>query len=384
MIKYASCSVHTLELMAEVKCNEVNSVYCTMKNTGCSIKKDVSSSSTLSSYYYTFSRMGEDYQGINSVTLIANKDEYTSCIVNSFVHIIINPAKAYTSLSWAPNADIIPLESLYDAYEKCLLALRKLLGNEIVDRMKFNRIDFCCNIAFERQAEAEEYISLLQKGIPPKALKKIAVFAETAETGEKVCTGILLTCGSYEISIYLKQKEMLGRKIKPSDLEEANGVLRIELRALSSKLHSIIKKEPELDLQCVQPEQLVRITRLGLFELKKKISHMTGEGRFLRYDEAVTQIKSAPIKAKYKDDMFDVLYYLARHPKGGNLLKDRMWEMHQWKKLVHLFDKIDCSPVVLPRTSLEYHYPSVAQIITREIIRLSRIIRGPQNDVHDC
>ena len=215
-------------------------------------------------------------------------------------------------------------------------------------------------------------------------MKKIAVFAETAETGEKVCTGILLTCGSYEISIYLKQKEMLGRKIKPSDLEEANGVLRIELRALSSKLHSIIKKEPELDLQCVQPEQLVRITRLGLFELKKKISHMTGEGRFLRYDEAVAQIKSAPIKSKYKDDMIDVLYYLARHPKGGNLLKDRMWEMHQWKKLVHLFDKIDCSPVALPRTSLEYHYPSVAQIITREMIRSSRIIRTSPRDKLDC
>lgn len=362
MIRYVEKSVHTLELMAEVRGEEVSIIYDMFKDMRSSIRKEVSGTEMLISTSYIFSRFGDTLPGINSITLIINRDNYTTCIVNAFLHVIINPAKAFSNTEWGINADVVPRDELCHAYDVCCLSLKEHLGNEIMQRMKFNRIDFCCNMRFDSQEDAEEFLGILRKGVPPKALEKIVVYEEAKK---EICTGILLTCGSYEIAAYLKQKEMLGRRIRPIDLQEASGVLRIELRALSSKLKSIISRDDAAGLQDISSERLGYLTELGVMEMKKKLCVIVGKGRFRRYDETALFIEKANIRDKDKREMMDVVYYLARHPKGGDLLKDKMWDMQKWKKLLRKFDEIGCSPITLPRTSGECTYPGMERIFDR-------------------
>ena len=295
------------------------------------------------------------YYGINSITLTAIKlKNYT---LRYLLYLYLNPFQAL-HMCRQPDSCIIEAKKINIAMELILYNLTSILKPEIINTLTLNRLDFCANLLFPSQIQAEEYLSLLKRGIPSKVLSEVKHLNASQHRYTAYKESLLLKCNSYSFQIYPKYRQMIQRYGKAPD--NALGMLRLELRASKPKLEQLAKKyniiSPKIDfLQFLS--QTPYITKK---EIPKIVSKMVGHHNFYRYQKIKSKIMDSDYKDSDKDFMLHIIYYFSKHSSSENFLEEFHLQNKDWKKIIKKFDKIECSPIPIPRTYKFPVYPGVS------------------------
>ena len=95
-------------------------------------------------------------------------------------------------------------------------------------------------------------------------------------------------------------------------------------------------------------------------EIPKIVSKMVGNRNFYRYQKIKSKIMDSDYKDSDKDLMLQIIYYFSRHSSSENFLEEFHLQNKDWQKIIKKFDKLECSPIPIPRTYKFPVYPGVS------------------------
>lgn len=352
MINY---SIHTYELSTTITFFEYMTIYQNMESLHASIEKQSHNYSMkqIKKVSYTFRKIHTP--GINSVkiTKIASDISVLQC----YLYIIINPYNAYCSCEQSEEK-IIDSRQIVNALQIIQRKLVNIFSSNIIKRLLLNRIDFCINLLFSTQSQAEEYIKLLRLGIPRKALKERMVFSESQHRNIPYEDSLLLECASYSFEIYPKYTQMKNQKLHGA--EQALGMVRIELRADRAKILQLAKK-----YQINSPTEnyntfLEFAPSITNQEIPWILSKMVGNGNFYNYSHIKKEIESSNFKESEAHLMLQITSYFLRRKYSRNLLTNFNMQHKDWMKILQKFDQINCSPIPVPSSYSLSFFPGIA------------------------
>ena len=353
MINY---SIHTLELQSCISYKAYETLLQTLKNLTLSIESNkyhYKSEHTYTIFSYTYRNL--PCHGINSIKLTTVKLE-TYTIRNS-IYIYINPFNAIHACQGS-GPYTIKICHIKKAIENILNALSNILDYETIDSLTLNRLDFCADLKFDSQIQAEEYIKLLKCGIPPKVLSEHIYFNEKQHRYTTYKESLLLECKSYSFQAYSKYEQMINHKM--AHPENASGIVRLELRASKTKLEQLAKKYGLVSPKENYIQFLLSSPSITRQEIPEIISKMVGSSDFHEYQYVKKQILESSMKDSDKSMMLDIINYLSRHSSAQDLLEKFYITNKDWKKIIQKFNQIECSPIPIPRTYKYTVYPGVA------------------------
>ena len=218
-------SIHTVELYKRVCYSDQLALSRTMKRLG------VPSYSKGHGFVYVLE--GRESTGITSMGLFSHYSKALGYNVDFHLEIALNPMRAVCDTA-QKNAKAISPDLLPDALAAVLFSADQMFRLDLLDDVSLSRVDFCTDLKFDRQEQADEYIRLLKKVPCKRVLREVLHWDSTQRRWVPYSESKLVRCGSYEFQIYPKQPQMLTRGL--SGAEYAKGVVRIELRAGRKKL----------------------------------------------------------------------------------------------------------------------------------------------------
>lgn len=267
---------------------------------------------------------------INPLKLIGSEENLYTCVISKEDCHLIKP-KLYELLK-----EILP--EMPDIFE---------------DGGKITRLDYCYNLWFESQDIAEEYFTVLRKyKLPAKFMTKRYLNTN----GKKVTRDgeVTLRCNSYEVSLYLKHKQLktAAYEVPEDELKNAEGQLRIEYRLRRRKLNAIKKKfniENDCELLCYvdeRPEQM----------LYQFLASMYGVADFYTLEEARKTIIQSEFSKKVKQNMQDILtmasFYHSLNTKINGI------EPKVLRQYMKRFGELQISPITISERSRKKYYPN--------------------------
>lgn len=238
MIKY---SIHTLELHAQISSIYYNYFYDVLSTMNLAIEKteypiyNPNTNENIVNQLYIY-RHFTNFAGINSIVLITTKCIFSK---NYCVQIRINPYNALYKCSHS-SANIIEEGQIKEALDIIQVYLGTLFPLFPITAYSLKRLDFCLDIKFSTQKQADEYIKLLKKSLPGKILKEKTHFDLIQRRNIPYNDSLLLTCKSYSFEAYLKYPQMIT--LKKKNTETAWGIVRLELRASKRKIEQLAGK----------------------------------------------------------------------------------------------------------------------------------------------
>ena len=293
-------SIHTLELHSELTPNDYDTFYSLLGKLDLSIEKTIFKLKKIripnENKLYTYRHFGI-HSGINSIKLLTCKND---CFTNRYIQIYINPYNVVCT-SQNTGAGIIAEEQIRNAMDTIQAYLTSLFPFFPFNAYTLKRLDFCLDIKYPTQIQADEYIKLLKKSIPRKILKEKKYFNKTQRRFIPYEDSLMLECKSYAFEVYPKHRQMKICKRKGADTTV--GITRLELRASKSKIKQLAVK-----YRLPQPTENVNtfITRspeITRKEIPDMISGMTGTGTFHTYNYIMNQIYDSNYKQHIKDKM---------------------------------------------------------------------------------
>ena len=350
-------SIHTYELSARINFNEFFEIYESLKEFKPSIQKEHRScfSANVRQTVYHFRQLDGAY-GIDCITL--NKIDSGPAMLEADISFIINP---YNTVNMQKHSDahIVDAECLSASTIYIIGILEKILPINVMRRIELSRVDFCTNLKFQTQQQAEEYISLLHLGIPPKVLKERRIFDTTQRRYIPYKYAILLECGDYSVEIYSKYKQMENR-FPSASVEAAKGMVRIELRANIEKIFRLMQRYnfPRMNVFEFLSEHYA--CRIYSEELPGIIASMVGNGNFVPYNDIIQRIEHSDFQDRTKKKMAAVCAYFSGRKYSNRFLSDSDLTHKDWKNILNKFNHIQCSPIPVPPTFSLQKYPGVA------------------------
>lgn len=169
---------------------------------------------------------------------------------------------------------------------------------------------------------------------------------------------MLLECKSYSFEIYLKCHQMLERKMNVP--ENAKGIVRLELRASKSKIKQLSQKYNSFWYDRDNICFLKEAPDITEQEISSMMSKMIGKGCFYAYGDLIAKIKNADYKSSDIELMLQITNYFSRHQLCQNLLNDLNLTRQKWNRILKKFNKIQCSPIPIPRSYANKIYPGVS------------------------
>lgn len=243
------------------------------------------------------------------------------------------------------------------AYEKINSSLTDILPSMIVNCLTLKRVDFCVNLPFSSQSQAEEYIHLLRLGVPPKVLTEKKIYDEIQRREIPYKDSLLLECGSYSFEVYSKYIQMKNRKLQ--NPECASGIVRIELRADKQKLQQLARK---YDFPLSEQDYsffLIHAPYIAKQEITKILSSMVGSKDFHHYSYTKDKIEHSNFRDTNIAHMLGTIAYFSRRKYSGDFIKKFNLKQEDWKKIIQKFNKIGCSPITLPDNYPEETFPGI-------------------------
>lgn len=358
---YPIYSIHTIELSCAISFNE----WRILKNRLYSFEPSTEKCEPYISrdknflVYETIYRK-TDMPGINCIKLKEVRTKKENLLLSGHLYIIVNMANILSGKEYV-TTDIINPDSIDTAFYTLKAILNTMIGEEIAERIlssTLNRVDFCCDLKMPTQKMAEEYLHLLRRGIPPKALTEKKILDKSQHRYLPYKDSFLLQCKSYEFQVYLKYNQM--KNISNSQyIDSAKGLLRFELRAKKAKIKRFTEKYTGRytttdNLEFLNTAPLIAETEIPYF-----ISKMVGTGDFYAYQITKKMILDEHFRPKTENLMLDILDYYSNHPKYQNLLEDLELSRDKWNRLLKKFNKINASPIPVPRTYNKREYPRI-------------------------
>lgn len=273
------------------------------------------------------------------------------------LEIALNPMRAVCDTA-QKNAKAISPDLLPDALAEVLFSADQMFRLDLLDDVSLSRVDFCTDLKFDRQEQADEYIRLLKKVPCKRVLREVLHWDSTQRRWVPYSESKLVRCGSYEFQIYPKQPQMLTRGL--SGAEYAKGVVRIELRAGRKKLKSLHYKYAALLNPCENwCQELMVMAGLSGKIIEGMMIDMLGTGDFYPMKTILQKIDASGFYACTKQQMKRVLDYFPLHSSGEDALKHLGLSQKQWREVVNHFSKIGCCPIPIPTRACQPWYPGV-------------------------
>lgn len=151
----------------------------------------------------------------------------------------------------------------------------------------------------------QEYMRLMKKGAYPYSSKRLQEYSKSRKRYIPTKNSFSVLSKSFEFSIYDKQGQLSdeGEKYSEDEIEEAKGLVRIELRIARSKIRAEEKKN-----ECTEALDFLRETdKIAKDNIPRYLSMTYGTGKFVRYKAAKQIIMESSCHKKTKNDMMDIL-----------------------------------------------------------------------------
>lgn len=347
-------SIHTYELYAEVNYYEASIIYNRLMELNASIQPyhDSNNKHKIQMLSYTFRKL--PYSAINSLKLTRIKGH--NGILKHHLYIILNPYNALHSTNGS-DENIINNLQIETALHIIKNTLMQLLPPYIYQRLSLFRVDFCVNVKFKTQLQAEEYISLLRLGIPPKALHEHLTLDKTQHRYVPYSDTLLLECNSYSFQIYSKYRQMHLTNLRQSHIDAAVGIVRFELRAEKNKITQLQSKYKDLLSGNSYTTFLCAAPYIAKQEITDLLSKMVGRKDFHSFAHTISEIEHSNLKDTSL--MIDITKYFLRKKYCPDLLEHFNLTHDKWKKILKKYNEIDCSPISVPPSFSLSTYPGI-------------------------
>lgn len=335
-----TCSIHTLELQAKISPDEYQHLYTMYHNLHLSVthKKHFNTQHPESqTEIYTYGQL--PYCGINKITILKNQRilPHDENIIKYYLHIIINPYNALHQQKDS-GSDIIAPEHIRPIMGIIMHYLHKLLSPQTINSLSLKRLDFCLNLIFPNQIQADEYLKLLKKGVPGKVLSEKKHLDPIQHRQVPYKNALLLECKSYSFEIYPKYHQMVSRKMHSAD--NASGMLRFELRTSKTKIDQLANK---YKFPCKKGDYidfLIKAPNISEQEISHIVSKMVGNGNFYSYERVMSKIEGSDLRDSEKRLMIQAVKYFSRHASQQNFLNKLNITQQKWNRLLEKFNKI--------------------------------------------
>ena len=300
---------------------------------------------------------GKGPAGITALSLVRHYDEALSYCTDFHLEIVLNPMRALCD-TVQKNAVAISAIDLPSALEEILFSARQDLKLDLLDGASLSRVDFCMDLKFEHQEQADDYISLLKKFPCKRVLREVLHWDSTQRRMVPYSESKLMVCGSYAFQIYPKYTQMLNHGLPGA--EYARGVVRIELRASRKKLRSLYYKYASLLKQCENwCQELVILAGLSREIIEGIMLRMLGSGDFYPAKTLLQKIDDSPFYAASKVQMKRAVDYFMLHTSGTDVLKNLGLSSKQWREVMKRFSAIKGCPIPVPTRAYQLWYPGV-------------------------
>lgn len=353
-------SIHTLQLQAQISPDEYRRLYIMHSDLHLSVTHKTTVNRQhpeCTNEIYTCRQL--PYYGINSITTLKNKRilPNDNNIIKYYIYIDINPYNALHNQKHS-GADIIAPGEIQSAMNISMRYLNTLLSPQAINALSLKRLDFCLNLIFPNQIQADEYLKLLKKGVPGKVLSEKKHPDPIQHRLVPYKNALLLECKSYSFEIYPKYHQMTARKMHNAD--NASGMVRFELRASKTKIAQLANKYEFPCKKGAYMDFLTNAPDISEQEIPYIVAKMVGNGNFYSYEHVMSKIENADLKDSEKRIMVQTVKHFSRHTLQQNLLNELNITHQDWKRILKKFDKIKCSPIPVPG-SYQYHtYPGIA------------------------
>jgi hypothetical protein len=187
-------------------------------------------------------------------------------------------------------------------------------------------------------------------------------YTDTSKKPVSPMNSVNIACKSFKFNIYDKHSQMEMQKFIYPDIKDSVGVVRFEIQTLYPKLYSIKTKENISDLY----DFLIRSPEDGRKLFERYFKLMFCNGRYVKYDKAVSSIEGSGYLPNAKQNMLNLLLYTSRHSslyKGINELYRNGYEEHQVRGIIKKFDKLDVNPVTISNNSEIDEMPNPLDLI---------------------
>ena len=261
----------------------------------------------------------------------------------TYLSIIITPAYAIYPEA---GARLLKPEEMHKALEIVMEELKRLLPEDVFQRLKVSRVDLVGDLQMKTQVQAEEYIKLLQKGRQIRSLQEKPIYNYVVKQWITYDESWYLGCRSYDLQVYSKYQQMMQRKMK--NAEEAIGVVRVELRCKRDKIKTIAKKYG-IDKKLPIIDTLVCIAFAAPeIEVSTMIQDSVGEGDFYTLAKMKEIIEMSRYQERIKGKMVDFAEQLSRCQSIQEMIDRGLLYADDWRFLLQKFNNINVSPIPIP------------------------------------
>ena len=210
------------------------------------------------------------------------------------------------------------------------------------------RIDYCANIRLRSRYEVEEYMRLVRKGLCPYPTMRKEEYSRTQGRWIPTRNSFTVYCGSYEFSVYDKQSQMMGEKdkYKAEDIEEAEGIIRVELRIKRNK----VQYEKKRSGYESETEYLMDTAEISERLLDKYLRECFGTGCFVKASKAEEIVRESSYKDKTKESMCRIIRDTAKSGLQEAGLRYEK-EHKSFHDMMCRFNALGISPITIKQRS---------------------------------
>lgn len=287
--------------------------------------------------------------GFNMISLlkITFKNENTSY----WMDIKINPRRMFHKKDH-PFVYIADIKDLVSSYKKIDQFLKEAKINEIdSEAFYIQRVDYCVNIDLGNQKHVKEYMRLMKKGAYPYHSERRTEYSESGKRNVPTVDSFTVTSNSFEFSVYDKYIQLKKEKDKypEEEIQEAEGMIRIELRVKRSKIRYDGKKGGYKDAQ----EFLSHAGDIAGKNIPRYIKKAYGNGKFVKLKKAKQVIEDSRYKKKTKEKMIKILDKVSK----SNLQKVKLLYGKDFSKYMEKFNDLGISPITIEKRSGTGEFP---------------------------
>ena len=279
--------------------------------------------------------------GFNTISLLKIKSENGN--VFYWMDIKINPR-------WMFHKDNHPF--VYIASKKDLELSYKKIG-QFLKEAKINgidseafyiqRADYCVNIDLEDRKRVKAYMRLMKKGAYPYKSERMMEYSEKGKREIPTRDSFTVYTERFEFSVYDKYAQLSKEadKYSEEEIQEAEGMIRIELRVKRSKIRYDEKKTG-----CNSTlEFLFSADEIAERNIPRYLMKAYGSGKFVKHEKAKKIIETSDCKKKSKNKMVEILEKVSR----GNLQEVKDSYGKDFPEYMKKFNELGISPITIEK-----------------------------------
>lgn len=215
-----------------------------------------------------------------------------------------------------------------------------------------HRIDYCVNIDLKTRYAVDEYMRLMQKGRYPYGTRRMLEYSKSGKRMIPTRNSFTVFSDTCEFAVYDKSSQLQEDtgKYAESEIQKAEGMIRIEYRAKRAKIRVEERKH-----DCNEALELLSCTsEIAGENISRYIKQAYGSGRFLKYRAAKTVVEESGLHDKTQKEMINILQIVSRF----DLQVAQLYYEGDFGKYMRQFNKLGISPITIERNSRVEEFPN--------------------------